>query len=278
MENLKDKIEGFAKEVMKVLGPGYKEGVYEKALAHELRLHNISYERQTNIEITYKGYYLKDVLSDIIVDDSLLLELKAVQKLGKKHLKQAMVYMFSLDIDEGMLLSFSEEGVVLRKDVKKPALQEPGGKVVIRDKNKNYGNIGDILKDSAKEIMERFGTEFMFTDAKFDMYIKALGVDLTLKNINYKSSSGLVCYKDCEVDRKEIEFMLDDNSGILPFSYKKVEDINKQKAEVPLLISILSLDSIWLVGFPEKEGLEIYLEKMDANAVINRKSFIMGED
>jgi len=262
MKKLKDKIEELSNEVMDVLGPGYNEIVYEKALAHELRLYGIPYERQTNIEITYKGYYLKDVLSDIIVDNNLLIELKKLKEIGKSHIKQAQVYMFSLDIDDGIVLSFSPEGEVLRKDVEKPILREPKKKVVARNKKKKYGDIEKILEDSLEEIMKRFGTEFMFTDAKFDMYIKALGVDLTLKNVNFKSGSAPILYKDLEVDRKDIEFILDDNTGILPFQYTKDENIEKEKEEIPILITTLNLNSIWLVGFPMKEKLDVYVENV----------------
>ncbi|MCK4420618.1 GxxExxY protein [candidate division WOR-3 bacterium] len=262
MKKLKDKIKGYANKVMDTLGPGYKEDVYEKALAHELRLNGIPYVRQTNIEITYKGYYLKDVKSDIIIDDNLLLELKTNKNIGKTHIKQAQIYMFSLDIDDGIVLSFSPEGEVLRRDVEKLILQEPKKKVVARNKKQKYGDIEKILEDSVEEIMKRFGTEFMFSDAKFDMYIKALGVDLTLKNVNFKSGSAPILYKDLEVDRKEIEFILDDNTGILPFSYTKDENIEKEKEEIPILITTLNLDSIWLVGFPMKEELDVYVENV----------------
>lgn len=262
MKKLKDKIKGYANKVMDTLGPGYKEDAYEKALAHELRLNGIPYVRQTNIEIIYKGYYLKDVKSDIIVENKLLLELKRA-KPSKGHEKQAMVYMFSLDIDEGMVIGFpQQESEVGFREVKKPVLKEPRIKVIKRYKGKRYKNIGKALKESGEEIMERFGTEFMFTDAKFDMYIKALGVDLTLRNINFKKGSAPVLYKDLEVDRKEIEFILDDNTGILPFPYTKDENIEKEKEEIPILITTLNLDSIWLVGFPMKEKLDVYVENV----------------
>jgi len=262
MKKLKDKIEKLSNEVMDILGPGYNEIVYEKALAHELRIYGVPYVRQTNIEITYKGYYLKDVKSDIIIDNNLLLELKKLKEIGKSHIKQAQVYMFSLDIDDGIVLSFSPEGEVLRRDVEKPILREPKKKVVARNKKKKYGDIEKILKSSVKEIMKRFGTEFLFTEAQFDMYVKALGVDLTLKNVNFKSGSAPILYKDLEVDRKDIEFILDDNTGVLPFSYTKDENIEKEKEEIPILINTLNLDSIWLVGFPMKEELDVYVENV----------------
>jgi len=262
VEKLKDKIGKLSNEVMDILGPGYNEIVYEKALAHEFRLNGVPYVRQTNIEITYKGYYLKDVKSDIIIDNNLLLELKANKNIGKNHIKQAQIYMFSLDIDDGIVLSFSPEGKVLRKDVEKPILREPKKKVVARNKKQKYGDIEKILEDSVEEIMKRFGTEFMFTDAKFEMYVKALSVDLTLRNINFKKGSAPVLYKDLEVDRKEIEFILDDNTGILPFPYTKDENIEKEKEEIPILITTLNLDSIWLVGFPMKKKLDVYVENV----------------
>ena len=55
MTNL-DVVVDAAKEVLKVLGEGFDEGVYEEALAHELRLRQIPYDRQRNFEVIYKGY------------------------------------------------------------------------------------------------------------------------------------------------------------------------------------------------------------------------------
>ncbi|MEO0074458.1 MAG: GxxExxY protein, partial [candidate division WOR-3 bacterium] len=54
-----------AREVLQVLGEGYPEGVYEEALAHELRLRRLPYERQRNFEVLYKGYRVGDGRVDV---------------------------------------------------------------------------------------------------------------------------------------------------------------------------------------------------------------------
>lgn len=90
-----------AQAVLDVLGDGYNEVVYEEALAHELRLREIPYERQRNFEILYKGYKVGEVRADLIINPlwcgkggkEIVFELKAVKKIGESHKRQAQVYI-----------------------------------------------------------------------------------------------------------------------------------------------------------------------------------------
>lgn len=61
-------VKSAAEEVLKVLGAGYKEAPYEEALAHELRIRKIPYERQRNFEILYKGYRVGSGRADLIIN------------------------------------------------------------------------------------------------------------------------------------------------------------------------------------------------------------------
>ena len=80
-----------AEEVLSTIGVGYLEKVYEEALAHELRLRKIPYERQRNFEILYKGYRVGEGRTDLIINPlwsgnggkELVLELKANKKIDK---------------------------------------------------------------------------------------------------------------------------------------------------------------------------------------------------
>ena len=82
MDGLTEKIIGAAIDVHKVLGPGLLESAYEECLAHELRLANISFERQLPLPVSYKSLQLDcGYRLDFLVERTVVLELKAVEDL-----------------------------------------------------------------------------------------------------------------------------------------------------------------------------------------------------
>jgi GxxExxY protein len=94
--------------VHRALGPGLLESVYELALAFELTDRNIRFVRQAAIPVTYRGHNLGEGFrADIIVEASLLLELKAVDCFSNVHLAQVMTYLRLLNIKRGLLLNFN---------------------------------------------------------------------------------------------------------------------------------------------------------------------------
>ncbi len=258
---MKQKLTSIANEVMDILGAGFKEDVYEKAFAHELRLQSIPYVRQTNIEVIYKGYYVKDVKSDIIVDNSILLELKAVN-LTKNHIKQAKVYMVSLNIDDGMVIAFQKNGEVKIEEVEKPDLPPPEIKVEKRRKSAGKIDIEKMLGKITNNIMDYFGTEFMFTDAKFDIYKEALGIEMRLNNLNYHSASAPVLYKDHKVNDVSLDYILEGNTAIYPLQYAKEENIEEAIDDLKYTMEWLNLKTGYIVGFPSKEELDVIVKKV----------------
>ena len=94
-------------ETYNTLKSGYLESVYEAALEYELLQAGFSVSRQVRIPVFYKGVELrKDFYADMIVNDKILLELKAVSSLNQAHERQLVSYMKSTGIKEGMLLNF----------------------------------------------------------------------------------------------------------------------------------------------------------------------------
>ena len=94
-------------EVYATLKYGYLESVYEAALEYELLQAGFSVSRQVRIPVFYKGVELKkDFYADMVVNDCILLELKAVSTITQAHEKQLQSYMKSTGIKEGMLLNF----------------------------------------------------------------------------------------------------------------------------------------------------------------------------
>ncbi len=98
---------GACYEVYNALGPGLLESVYEKAMMQELKLRGLSVKSQVPVEIVYKGELVgADLRLDIILEDTLIIELKSVEALAPVHFKQVRTYMKLLDKPAGLLVNF----------------------------------------------------------------------------------------------------------------------------------------------------------------------------
>jgi len=103
------KIKRLAKEVYRELGSGFDERVYQKAMEVGLRLNKICYENQKVVELKFKNYYVGEGYPDLIVSLNgikIILELKAVSKIGGKEENQLKGYMKILNISYGLLINF----------------------------------------------------------------------------------------------------------------------------------------------------------------------------
>jgi GxxExxY protein len=95
-------------EVHRVLGPGLLEGIYEECLCHELTLRNLGYERQKAISVEYKGTAVdQGYRMDLIIEGSLLVEVKAVEALLPVHAAQVVTYLRVARLDSGLLVNFN---------------------------------------------------------------------------------------------------------------------------------------------------------------------------
>ncbi len=105
-------------EVYQHLGPGLLESVYEEALMIELASRGIHAQRQIPIRATYKGKDLgMDFIMDILVEDSIVLELKSVEELHPVHYKQLLTYLKLADKQLGLLVNFNEH--ILKNGIKR---------------------------------------------------------------------------------------------------------------------------------------------------------------
>ena len=101
------RIVGCALSVYNTLKSGYLESVYEVALEHELLEAGLSVRRQVRIPVIYKGIELKkDFYADMVINNRIIVELKAVSSLKPVHEKQLASYLKSTGMQEGMLLNF----------------------------------------------------------------------------------------------------------------------------------------------------------------------------
>lgn len=102
------KIRGAIFEVHNILGPGLLENAYEEALIVELRSRGLKAEAQENLPIIYKAVKLNTVYRlDIVVEDTVIIEVKSVEHLDKKHFKQLSHYLRLKDLYVGLLVNFN---------------------------------------------------------------------------------------------------------------------------------------------------------------------------
>lgn len=104
--DLAGKVIGLAMKVHSALGPGFLESVYQRALQHELSKAGIAFESQITLKVHYDGVVVGDFAADLLVDESLLVELKAILALATTHEVQLVNYLTATKIEEGLLLNF----------------------------------------------------------------------------------------------------------------------------------------------------------------------------
>lgn len=103
---------GAAMEVHRQLGCGFVEVVYQEALEKEFQLRNIPYEREKELNITYKGTTLsKTFKADFICYDKIILELKSVREFTDEHYAQIYNYLRASNLELGLLINFGEASI-----------------------------------------------------------------------------------------------------------------------------------------------------------------------
>ena len=122
------KIIGQAYHVHNQLGWGYAEIIYEKALAKRLRGIGLVAERQHPIDVWFEEECLGDFRADILVENLVIVELKAVETVHAKYYAQTNNYIRSTEIEVGLLINFGPDGVEVTRKVmtndRKPNLAE----------------------------------------------------------------------------------------------------------------------------------------------------------
>jgi len=117
LNGLTEKIIGGAFAVGNTLGAGFLEKVYENALAHELRKLGIRVEQQAAIEVRYDNVIVGDYVADLVVERSVLVELKAVKALDDVHFAQCMNYLKATGLKVCLLINFGSPKVQVKRIV-----------------------------------------------------------------------------------------------------------------------------------------------------------------
>ena len=108
-------INGAIFEVNRILGPGFLEKVYEKALIFELRKRGIKAESQVPIKVSYKGTIVGEYFADIVADDQVIIELKTVERIEKIHEAQLINYLKATGFKVGLLVNFKNTKAEIKR-------------------------------------------------------------------------------------------------------------------------------------------------------------------
>ncbi len=112
------KVIGCAMEVHSVLGTGFQEVVYQRALGVEMESRGLSVAREWEMPVFYKGRQVGTRRVDFLVEESVVVELKAIAGLEKVHLAQAINYLEAFGLEVGLLLNFGGRSLEFRRVVK----------------------------------------------------------------------------------------------------------------------------------------------------------------
>jgi len=111
------RIRGCAYEVFRVLGAGFLEQVYQQALLRELALQGVKAIGQRALEVDYKGERVGRYVADILVEDRIVVELKAAESLTKAHEAQLLNYLKASGKKVGLLVNFTHPKAEVRRFV-----------------------------------------------------------------------------------------------------------------------------------------------------------------
>ena len=117
ISDLTYQINGAIFEVSRTLGAGFLEKVYENALIIELRNKGLKAESQVPIKVFYKEEAVGEYFADILVQDTVILELKAIENLSKLHEAQLLNYLKATEIKVGLLVNFKHPKAEIKRMV-----------------------------------------------------------------------------------------------------------------------------------------------------------------
>lgn len=118
-DDLTYKIIGCAMKVHSTLGNGFQEVIYQRCLAIELEKQSINYEREKEMPIFYEGIEVGTRRADFIVEEKVMVELKAIIQLEDVHLAQGLNYLSAYNLEKGLLINFGSTSLQVKRLYKK---------------------------------------------------------------------------------------------------------------------------------------------------------------
>jgi len=116
-EALSGRIIEAASDVHKQLGPGFLESIYENAVKVALRRRGIVYEAQKDVRIFFEGEEVGEHRLDLVVDNQIIVELKAIRALDDAHFAQVRSYLKATRLRVGLLMNFNAPTLVIKRIV-----------------------------------------------------------------------------------------------------------------------------------------------------------------
>ena len=110
-------INGAVFEVNRILGPAFLEKVYENALLIELKNRGLKAENQAPVKVQYKGHSVGEYFVDILVENTVIVELKTVDKISSLHEAQLLNYLKATGIKVGLLVNFKKPKAEIKRIV-----------------------------------------------------------------------------------------------------------------------------------------------------------------
>ncbi|MCC6680417.1 MAG: GxxExxY protein [Phycisphaeraceae bacterium] len=132
LNKLTEAVIGAAIEVHRVLGPGFLESTYEKALSIELSHRGIRHVCQQPVQLSYKGQAIGEGKLDLLVDDQLVIELKTIEQFAPIHTAQVISYLKATGLGLGLLINFNV--TVLKDGIRRVVLSSSVSSASLRFK------------------------------------------------------------------------------------------------------------------------------------------------
>jgi GxxExxY protein len=117
LDRITEKIIGCVYKVSNILGSGFLEKVYENALALELRKNGLKVKQQHGIQVRYDGVVVGEFAADLLVEDKVIIELKATKALDDIHMAQGLNYLKATDLSVCLLVNFGKPKAEIRRIV-----------------------------------------------------------------------------------------------------------------------------------------------------------------
>ncbi len=114
-KELTEKIIGCAMQVHRILGNGFQEVIYQRALAIEMTRNGLAFDREKEMDIFYRGEIIGSRRVDFFVENCVMVELKALINLEDVHLAQAMNYLEAYNMEIGLLINFGAKSLQFKR-------------------------------------------------------------------------------------------------------------------------------------------------------------------
>ncbi len=114
-KDITGKIIGCAMTVHRILGNGFQEVIYQRALKIEMEYQKLDFEREKEIEVFYRGQRIGERRVDFFVEGKIMVELKAIVALEDVHLAQAMNYLEAYKMEIGLLINFGAKNLQYKR-------------------------------------------------------------------------------------------------------------------------------------------------------------------